>query len=240
MVAGQLSGQGLSGQGLGAAVRDLTLDGRRLVLTLDPPHRSIASTIVGGGLGHVRTWLNLEVALDYARTDPVQHLIEESADLAGPLVGTMTAASVAQSVQATVRGAWVVATVGLSVPLAAAGALELAPPVGTINIAAVIDVPLTDAGLVNAVQTLTEAKAQALADGGLRAVNHDGPATGTATDSVLVACPEDPGGASSFAGPASAIGHDLALATHACITEGLARWRARLEEPRLEEGGATR
>ncbi|HUG83180.1 MAG TPA: adenosylcobinamide amidohydrolase, partial [Euzebya sp.] len=208
-----------------------TLDGHRLVLTLDPPHRSLASTLVGGGLGFVRTWLNLEVPLDYARTDPVLHLMEEGADLSPPLIATMTAASVAQSVQASAGGAWVVATVGLSVPLAAAGSLEPAMSVGTINIAAVLDVPLTDAGLVNAVQTLTEAKAQALADGGLWAVNHDGPATGTATDSVLVACPEDAcGGASSFAGPASAIGHDLALATHACMTEGLARWRARQDE----------
>lgn len=227
MVAGGLSAGGVR------AGTGLTLDGRRLILTLDPVHRSIASTIVGGGLGHVRTWLNLEVPLDYARTDPVQHLEAERTDLPGPVVATMTAASVARWVQAEVGGAWVVATVGLSVPLAAAGSLALAPPVGTINIAAVLDVPLTDAGLVNAVQTLTEAKVQALTEGGLRAVNHDGNATGTATDSVLVACPGDAAGAASasaFAGPASAIGHDLAVATHTCITEGLARWRARQDD----------
>jgi porphobilinogen synthase len=141
-----------------------------------------------------------------------------------------------------------VATVGVSVPLAAAGTsnvapqagtinvapqagtINVAPQAGTINIAAVLEVPLGDAGLVNAVQTAVEAKAQALAEGGLRAVNHDGPATGTATDSLLICCPTpDPAlaPASVFAGPATSIGHDLAHAVHTAVTDGLARWRAR-------------
>ncbi|WP_370328444.1 adenosylcobinamide amidohydrolase [Euzebya sp.] len=214
--------------------------GDRVVLQLDPPRRCVASTIVGGGVGTVRSWLNLQVPLDYARTDPVDHLLAESDGLPGPVAATMTAAEVGDVVDVREGRAWVIATVGLSVPLAAAGDL---PPwigpapqaLGTINIAAVLDRPLTDAGLVNAVQTLTEAKAQALAACGIPALNHDGPATGTATDSVLVACagPGDHGvhpreaAPSDFAGTATPIGHDLAVATHRCITEGVARWRRR-------------
>ena len=162
-----------------------------MVLVLDRPRPCVASTIVGGGIGTARTWLNLDVPLSYDRVDPVAPL-KERADHHGP---------------------------------------------GTINIAAVLDANLDDAGLVNAVQTLTEAKAQAIADAGLLATNRDGVATGTATDSVLVAAapirsrPDaiDPSlwdGPSSFAGPATRVGHDLAMATHTAITAGVARWLA--------------
>ncbi len=57
-------------------------------------------------------------------------------------------------------------------------------PPGTINIVAFAPVRLSDAALVNAVATITEAKAQALWELGLAA-------TGTATDAVTVLCPAD-------------------------------------------------
>lgn len=205
-----------------------------MVVTLQAPHRGIGSTILGGGIGEVRSWLNLEVPLAYARTDPLVHLADEAADLLPPVAATMTAAAVADAVEVRVGGAWVAGTVGVSVPLAAAGALQPAAAVGTINLIAVLDVPLTDAGLVNAVQTMTEAKAQALAEGRVHACNHDGWATGTATDSLLIACPrpaDHPGEPSDFAGPATPIGNDLAVAVHRCTTEGLARWRVRDAAP---------
>ncbi len=55
---------------------------------------------------------------------------------------------------------------------------DLAP--GTINIIVSVPVPLSDAALVNAVMTVTEAKTQAVLDAGF-------PGTGTATDAVCVA-----------------------------------------------------
>jgi adenosylcobinamide amidohydrolase len=90
--------------------------------------------------------------------------------------------------------------------------------VGTINLLVLVDAPLDDAALVAAVQTATEAKAQALADAGVAAINHDGPATGTATDSVCVAV--HPGGGVAFAGPATDIGAAIALAVHDAVRAG--------------------
>lgn len=217
----------------------LRVHGDRLVLDLGSDRPCLSSAVLGGGLGRVRTWLDLEVPLHYARLDPRAHLAEEARGLPRPVVAMMTAASVADVCSATVGDVTVHATVGVSVPLAAAGSRDLRPGaldrparVGTINIAAVLQTALTPAGLVNAVQTVTEAKAQALAEGGLRAVNHDGAATGTATDAVLVVT-VDGSDASDFAGPASTVGHDLARATHRCIADGLARWRAR--HPRRQD-----
>jgi adenosylcobinamide amidohydrolase len=80
-------------------------------------------------------------------------------------------------------------------------------------------VPLTDAALVNAVMTLTEAKTQAVLDAGF-------PGTGTATDSVCVAVPLGEGEA--FAGPRSTWGARLARATYEAVLAGSRQYAARL------------
>ena len=89
---------------------------------------------------------------------------------------------------------------------------------GVIADRRVVRQALSDAALVTAVQTATEAKAQALADAGVRALNHHGPATGTATDAICVAAP--PGGEVAFAGPATAVGAAIAHAVHGAVLSG--------------------
>ncbi len=271
----------------GAAVLALrpTLSGagQRLVVDLGSPYRCISSAVLGGGLGWVRTWLDLEVERPYVRTDPEVHLLKESADLPAPVVGMLTAARVARFQGAEVGGARSVATVGVGHALAAAGSRPrlvptpppttrrgaeeltappivggrpqaagfqaagfqapagqptggrrgglpagdrpyLAPAVGTINLLVVVGEPLTDAGLVNAVQTAVEAKAQALAAARVLAANAEGYATGTATDSVCVACP--PGALVPFAGPVTRVGAELAQAVMEAVRSGAALDRA--------------
>jgi adenosylcobinamide hydrolase len=237
--------------------------GARLVVDFGRPYRCVSSAVLGGGLGWVRTWLDLEVERPYTRTDPDVHLLEESADLPSPVVGMLTAARVVRFRRAAVGGARSVVTVGVghalaaatnrprAVPLAdppASGARNQAlpgqpsgpptpgardqgwasrrgsgwpcvvPEVGTINLLVVVDEPLTDAGLVNALQTAVEAKAQALAAARVPAANADGYATGTATDSVCVACP--PGARVPFAGPVTRVGAELALAVLEAVRSG--------------------
>ncbi|MDW5325566.1 adenosylcobinamide amidohydrolase [Plantactinospora sp. KLBMP9567] len=87
--------------------------------------------------------------------------------------------------------------------------------VGTVNIVALLPERLGDAALVNAVATITEAKAQALRELGL-------PATGTATDAVTVLCPPD-GPAAPYGGPRSRWGAPLARAACRAVREGGAR-----------------
>ncbi len=85
-----------------------------------------------------------------------------------------------------------------------------------VGLVAFVPRPLTDAALVNAVTTATEAKAQALWDGAV-------PATGTATDAVCIACP--PGRpAAAFGGPRSTWGARLARAVHAAVADGIRSW----------------
>jgi adenosylcobinamide amidohydrolase len=193
--------------------------GDALVVELACEHRCVSSAVLNGGLARVRTWLNLQVPHDYARTDPDVHLAEVAVGLAAPVVGMLTAADVRGHTTATVGDARAIGTVGIGQPLAAAGTRpRLVRRVGTINVLVVVAAPLTAAALVGALQTAVEAKAQALSDAGVRAANAPGFATGTATDSICVAAA--PGDGVPFAGPATAVGADVARAVHAVVLEG--------------------
>jgi adenosylcobinamide amidohydrolase len=208
------------------------LRGEVLVVDLGAVHRCASSAVLGGGLGEVRTWLNAQVHRDYARTDPAEHLRELSRGLgaAEPVVGMLTAALVRDHAVAEHGGALAVATVGLGDPTAAAGDSAVAAPmVGTINVLVRLDRPLTDAALVGAISTATEAKAQALAEAGVRATNGPGHATGTPTDSLCVACPTGTFGgvpAEPFAGPATVVGGDLARAVRDAVLAGTGSYRS--------------
>jgi adenosylcobinamide hydrolase len=203
---------------------------RAVVVDFGGVRRCLSSSVVGGGLRDARTWLNLQVEHGYARMDPEAHLREEM-DARGldpaTTLGAMTAADVARATTSEEPGAArAVATVGIGVPLAAAGRLlRPVPPVNTINLLVLVEAALTDAALVYAVQTATEAKAQALADARIPAENHDGFATGTATDSICVAA--RPGAIEPFAGPMSAAGAAIAHCVHAAVHDGALEFVAR-------------
>ena len=187
-----------------------------LVWRFPAPLRCVSSGVLGGGLGE-RCWVvNAEVHEHY-HLDPGPHLARtaRALGLRGPGTGLLTAAPVRAHRSAEDGGAGCVATVGLSVPTWAAapdGAFSRAP--GTINIVAHVPAPLSDAALVNAVLTVTEAKTQALLEAGVTG-------TGTASDAVVVGCP--PGGTESYGGPRSTWGARQARAVHAAVLAAAAR-----------------
>ncbi|MCW2912719.1 MAG: adenosylcobinamide amidohydrolase [Actinomycetia bacterium] len=189
----------------------------------------ISSALVGGGIGPASWVLNAQVPGGYSRLDPVAHLSELADDfgLSGPGVGMLTAAAVERLVTRSDEGAEVTATVGLRVPTWAAAPPdatdpELAPiQVGTVNIVVSVPVALSDAALVNAVITATEAKTQAMLEAGY-------PGTGTASDAICVAAPAS-GPPEPFAGPRSVWGARIARAVHAAVHAGALDYTSRLQ-----------
>ena len=189
-----------------------------LVWRFARPLRAIASAPYGGGHG-IRRWVvNAQVPSAYGRRDPEHHLqkLAVSLGLPGRGVGMLTAADVRAHADMTDGGVEVTATVGLGHPTLAAAPDEAGPVslVGTINLIATLPERLSDAALVNAVATVTEAKAQALSDLGYRA-------TGTATDALCVLCPDE-GRSCAFGGPRSVWGARLARAVHGAVLAGAA------------------
>ena len=189
-----------------------------LVWRAAAPLRMVASAPHGGGLGLRRWIVNAQVPASYGRRDPDHHLtrLGVSLGLRGRGVGMLTAADVRAVSVGVDAGVEVSATVGLGHPTWAA-APDCATPVslvGTVNLVVVLPERLSDAALVNAVATATEAKSQALWDAGVAG-------TGTATDAVCIACPDD-GPAAAFGGPRSVWGARLARAVHRAVLDGLA------------------
>ena len=186
------------------------------------PMRMVATAPHGGGIGLRRWIVNAQVPSSYGRRDPGHHLtrLGVSLGLAGRGVGMLTAADVRRVRVARDGGVEVAATVGLGHPTWAAAPDEPGPlvMVGTVNLVVVLPERLSDAALVNAVATATEAKAQALWDCGVEA-------TGTATDAVCIACPPD-GRIHDFGGPRSIWGSRLARAVHSAVLAS-ARERSR-------------
>ncbi|QGG95266.1 adenosylcobinamide amidohydrolase [Actinomarinicola tropica] len=192
-----------------------------VVLRPDAPRWAVSSATLGGGLG-LRHWiLNATVHRGYSRDDPEVHLAELALEvgLDGPGVGLMTAVDVRRMVTTVDGGVTVRATVGVEEPSWAAAPspdwhAEGAVAVGTINVVVDLPVRMSDAALVNAVATATEAKSQAMAEAGWAG-------TGTPTDAVCILCPTE-GAAQPYGGPRSVWGARIARAVHVAVTEGLA------------------
>ena len=227
------------------------LHGHTLLWEVPAGWLAISSAAVGGGIVRPRWVLNADVGGDFVRTDLEDYAAECAAVLgvAGPGCALLTAADVSQVVRAgrdvqawatvgVTRPTWPVAPRAVAVDgtpgstdgtprgdLAAnAGA---APAPGTVNIVVAVPVPLAPSALVQAVGTVTEAKAQALVQAGV-------PGTGTASDAVVVLCPGDNGATTAadtddgsgqpvpFAGVRSPWGQRVALAVHEAVSAGLA------------------
>jgi adenosylcobinamide hydrolase len=192
-----------------------------LVWRFKRPLRMAASAPHGGGLATRRWIVNAQVPSSYSRRDPDHHLgkLAVSLGLPGHGVGMLTAADVRSFVTAVDDGVEVVATVGLGEPeWAAAPRADSCLPVrlaGTINVVALVPERLSDAALVNAIATATEAKAQALFELGIAG-------TGTATDATCIATPAD-GRADAFGGPRSRWGARLARAVRDAVLQGAPR-----------------
>ena len=198
-----------------------------LVREFGPGWRALSTALLGGGLGPCSWWLDAQVDKEYFHPDPVAHARSIAAGLGlAPDAGCamLTAADVRRWSAAADEGVEVAVTVGLGLPVPAAvpaevAALEVTPAVGTINVLVVVPAPLSDAALVNAVVTATEAKVQALVEARVRG-------TGTSSDAVCVACPVSGGVLEPYGGPRSPWGARLARAVHAAVAEGTADWYA--------------
>ena len=188
-----------------------------LVWHLDAPRLTASSAPVGGGLRRSSWVLNAQVPLKYERHDLDAHAAELATELgcAGPGVAMLTAASIDVPQRHEDGGVSCWATVGISKPTWAADTDDAVSPwaPGTINVVVDVPVRLSDAALLNAIVTVTEAKSQALFERGV-------PGTGTASDAVCILCPVD-GPAEPFAGPRSPWGSRLARAVHTAVAKGL-------------------
>jgi adenosylcobinamide hydrolase len=198
----------------------VTIDARAVRVTSERPLHTLSSAVVGGGFETVRDVLNVHVDNDYDG-DPGVDLsaFAAAAGVDGPFIGLLTAAETQyaelQTVEAQGLRAAAVVSMGLS-NVAAAGVTPPAPPPpGTINAVVLVDGALSRAAMVNAVITVTEAKALTLAAWDVRTPEGELVA-GTSTDTVVVACTGE-GPELEYAGSATLVGWLMARAVRGAM-----------------------
>jgi adenosylcobinamide hydrolase len=212
----------------------------KLVLRSKTPLKILSSAVLNGGLReancivsvHVpeETGLNID---DNVHMEAGDFLRQETAKLGIPqdqLVGIMTAAKMKNVDIATSKFEDItltaIATAG--VHFAATAGDEIAskqsafPPIkwGTINIIVLVDGDLTDSCMVNAVSTIAEAKTVALRELDVRSRFSGEIATGTVTDSIVLACTKG-GQKIEFAGTATPLGELVGKSVREAVKEAL-------------------
>jgi iron complex transport system ATP-binding protein len=207
----------------------VSIDADAVRVSSERPLQVLSSAVVGGGHVTTRDIVNMHVDDRYDGGDPEHDLDAFAASLGvgSPFVGLMTAAYTEHARVAVETDAGgpdaelavaAVVSVGLSNTTCAgvsAPAGPRAPAPGTINAILVTDALLTPAAMVNAVISATEAKTMALAEWDVRTADGH-PASGTSTDSVVVAC-TGRGAGLSYAGPATPAGWLIARTVRAAI-----------------------
>lgn len=157
---------------------EVRLEKNTLIISSDRKLKTLSSAVIGGGLAHTNYIINHQVSNEYKDLNPEKTLLDISKEysLVNP-VGIFTAVNLEnlalncdKSKSATVVAIVSCGTINKNLSES-----------GTINIILLIDADLTDSALCNAIITATEAKTLALQE-------LDQPATGTSTDSIVVAC----------------------------------------------------
>lgn len=202
----------------------------------------LSSAVLGGERRRARFILNHTVENNYSSDTPAEDLarLAEKMNLGKDVLGLMTAVDVRRTVMSfgtrSGLGVATVCTAGVSNACSAgsliAAAHESMAAPGTINIVVLIDGNLTEAAMVNAVITATEAKTMAVFQAGIR-LPDGAMATGTTTDAIVIAC-TGRGGPLPYAGAATDLGFLVGRTVYRAVAQGISDYFAATGPEKLE------
>jgi adenosylcobinamide hydrolase len=238
------------------------IQGNKLILKSKTPLRILSSAVLNGGLRDANYIVNVQVSEDAgSNIDDEVHmeaddfLKEETSKLGFPqdkVVGIMTAANL-KNVEVTSRKfeditVTTFATAGVHFATTAGdetASKQRAFPLkkwGTINIIVLIDGNLTESCIVNAASTATEAKTAALRELDVRSRFSGDVATGTVTDSIVVASTKR-GNPIKYAGSGTLIGELIGKSVREAVKKAIDNQEKVVSNrpiiSRLEERGIT-
>lgn len=193
----------------------LDRDSRALIIDLSEPYKFIvnlphqpnkARSIIFKHVSKDFNCSNLEVFYKSVRSKLNR---EES-------IVFLTAANIEEYLHITDNDLEVIATVGLEIPVCPGSyPIDRFRP-STINIAVLLNHPLSDCGLLDLFKTITEAKSLAATELSLRC-NHRSP--GTVTDAIAVGRPVSLNPSIDFAGMATSIGGRVASIIYSSLVK---------------------
>lgn len=211
---------------------DVHFDGDHILVRSARHLETVSSAVYGGGRGQANHFVNRKVPLSYNEEDPVADLaamIGRSGYPPSATIGLLTAAKLTHASVVEAAGdqfnALCITTAGIG-NAARAGTerpVFSAYTTGTINTFVFIDGWLTEAAMVGALITATEAKTAALHDLGVRDPLNGLFATGTTTDSVVIAASQSDRfeACHAYCGAATSIGNLLGSMVYESVHESV-------------------
>jgi iron complex transport system ATP-binding protein len=189
------------------------------------PLRTLSSAMHNPGFGWFRHFVNRSVDATYMAADAhaeMKRYIEQQQLPIAQTVAMMTAVDAKHAVirRYTDEDAdifvMVTAGIGNAVDAARGHLHEELQTVGTINLWVIVNGHLTDESFMQATMTAVEAKVKAMHDDGIRDRYTDTLATGTSTDSILVAATQS-GPRYEYAGTITSLGKLIGRGVYECM-----------------------
>ncbi|MBD1378711.1 adenosylcobinamide amidohydrolase [Metabacillus arenae] len=202
------------------------------------PLKTLSSGVINAGFGWYSTFVNRHVEKSYNCDDFQEELtsyIAEKGFNPETTVGMMTAVILNDAswtfIEKDGLSLFIIVTAGTGNAVDVTSDRKLTSnhvTMGTINIWLIINGRLTDEAFVQAIMTATEAKVKALVDHNIKDELSNTIATGTSTDSTLVACTQT-GSSFPFAGSATALGKAIGKGVYECTVNSIKKSEKRMK-----------
>jgi iron complex transport system ATP-binding protein len=199
--------------------------------------RTMSSGVTGSGLGWYRTFVNRHVGKDYHCQDHKREMAEylkiKEFD-PNETVGMMTAVQLEdvsyQFFEEDSFSTLIVVTAGVSNAVDATNGERSAfiPSPGTINIWVFVNGELTEEAFIQCIMTATEAKVKALQERSILDPLSGTLATGTSTDSILIAATQK-GMVLPFGGTITPLGRLIGKGVYQCTKQALTNYFKRIQ-----------
>lgn len=191
--------------------------------------KTLSSAVIGAGLGWYRHFVNRHVKMDYQCDDSYEDMrdyAEQHGWNPSDTVGMMTAVMVEDVVieefecdDLSIVVA-VTAGVGNAVDVSLSHQRNQEPVIGTINSWVFVNGKLSDEAFIQAMMTATEAKVKALQHAEVKDPHTNTLATGTSTDSLLIAATQK-GSFVQYSGPITPLGKMIGKGIFECTLEAI-------------------
>lgn len=216
----------------------IQITGQYVAVHTDSPLKVVSSAMHNPGFGYYTHLMNRTVPLNYDERQPheeLQHFLQTEGFPVNQTVAMMTAvfASHATIREFTYEGIHLVlmitAGLGNAVDITRAFHREEQYHAGTINTWVLINGKLSDEALFQAMISTTEAKVKALIDENIKDPTTGTQATGTSTDSLLIASTEE-GEYHQYAGPITMLGKVIGYGVYETMREAIQKYKKDKEE----------
>lgn len=199
--------------------------------------RTMSSGVTGSGMGWYHTFVNRHVDKDYNCSNPREEMSEflkangfEPSETVGMMTAVYTEDAVYRLYEDDGFSLLVIVTAGVGNAVDVSKSHEqcgtLTP--GTINTWLLVNGELTDEAFIQSVVTATEAKVKVMHDMDIKDVNTGTVATGTSTDSILIAATQK-GKLLEYAGSIAPLGKLIGKGVYECTKEAIMKSKERKE-----------